>query len=475
MVRPRKTFEDVYGMEAAKGVTGKEKIKSSMQANVQDNGYIITSNKPYNNAAPPMATPPTSVYNAGVANSCRRRSARPYGKGPSGGNGPKYPKAGEHDVDIGRNICGVAPKQSSFRGDNKAYKSYPEASNKNVGNDAGLPANLQQQHQHQHSHHHNHHSLGQDNATEDEDKDDDTEEFFQLIRQTVEKAIGKSISELLNRNFKELSLKVDRLSGDLKNTNQTLRKMQTDLNKKIVHCGEENSRRFNFLCMKSEYDKMFYQQQTMMTSGVVPTNSSNDKKQTSHAKTFTNEPKDKAADVEAPLAPCTCRSVRNKHSPSIPKMSTARVARKSSSDEQNIGQKSSEEGMREIINKLTRFCAEKLTKDSKQDEQPSGSSRKIAIDPMEANGAFNGARDIMEGYHQAKTIQINRQIFDDDEFDMSTDSTTTPRSDDEAEAMPRPPPRDILTVRTQNLNQRQHMGCGDGDDRAGGDGNLVTI
>ncbi|XP_036346297.1 uncharacterized protein LOC118755575, partial [Rhagoletis pomonella] len=226
---------------------------------------------------------------------------------------------------------------------------------------------------------------------------------FELIRQTVENAIGKSISDLLNRNFRELSAKVDRFSAELKSTNALLNKLQTDINNKVVHYGEENSRHFRYLCMKSEYDKMFYQHHTMLasTSGTHPTAAPNPPAAQPQKHCSGSKPSTSTNECEKAQNSCSCRSTI-KSSPSEP--------HKTSSEERSIGQKSSEIGMREVLEHIQRFCTQMQMSELKCDDQPLPKSN---------------------SYRLEEAMKISKPVFDedDDEFQMSSDGMT-PRSDE---------------------------------------------
>ncbi|XP_075145586.1 uncharacterized protein LOC142220376 [Haematobia irritans] len=476
--RSRRTLEEVYGnkIETAKLLPdGNGKIKGLLQTNMQDNGYIITSNRPYHTIPTTLAPPASVTSTMGGVNSSRRKSARPYGKS----NSQKY-RSGEEKDDCSKDMENVKAKTCRLNnaGTNASPINYENKTHRPPGNDTknyeGLPINSQnhQQQSHntyrnqQHSHHH-HQNQHHHHPTEDEDKDDDTEEFFQLIRQTVEKAIGKSISELLNRNFRDLSQKVDRFSADLKNTNELMKKMQMDLNNKIVHYGEETSRHFRYLCMKSEYDKMFYQHQTMMsTASVVPIN--HDLAKPNNIAKSSCESDAKTEDDQKTLIPCTCRSVSNTKTPIHPQTTISpKDPGKSSSDDQSIGHKSSDIGMREILDQIQRFCAQMQTsKDKHKDEKPSisGVQRRMKT----SNG------DILESYHQAKAMRLNDHFFQDDDFIMSSDSST-PRSEDNEPIAPQN--YGNMTVRTSNAMRNHEIGAGgDGGGRiGGGDGDQMGM
>ncbi|KAH8382636.1 hypothetical protein KR009_004477 [Drosophila setifemur] len=107
-------------------------------------------------------------------------------------------------------------------------------------------------------------------ADDDVEKEDDPEEFFELIRQTVQTAVGNTISDALLKNFRDLGHKIERFSGELKQTNEHLDKLQEQVVSKVIYFGEENSRHFRYLCMKSEYDKMLFQHNQMMGGKPTP-------------------------------------------------------------------------------------------------------------------------------------------------------------------------------------------------------------
>ncbi|XP_014094980.1 uncharacterized protein [Bactrocera oleae] len=412
--RPRKSVEELY---ASKFETNpiKSQANNNMTKNARERdrgeygGYIITSNTPYNTSCQATSGNSASVNGNGntMGVSCmttgRRKSARPVT------NSIKQDKYFGKDekvlnLDDGKKDHSSSVKAKTARTEKNSYG--PPAAlynapniydNKNYTSFADNTAQKDLRVQ-EHTNHHRHH-----HANHDDDKDDDTEEFFELIRQTVENAIGKSISDLLNRNFRELSAKVDRFSAELKSTNSMLNKLQADLNNKVVHYGEENSRHFRYLCMKSEYDKMFYQHHTMLASTsntqstAAPTPPSNHaEKRGSGSKQSTS-----VNECEKGQNSCSCRSTI-KTPPSEP--------HKTSSEERSMSQKSSDMGMREVLEHIQRFCTQIQMSELKCDDQPLPKSN---------------------SYRLEDAMKISKPVFeeDDDDFQMSSDGMT-PRSDE---------------------------------------------
>ncbi|KAL5273257.1 hypothetical protein ACFFRR_000181 [Megaselia abdita] len=121
-----------------------------------------------------------------------------------------------------------------------------------------------QQHHHHHNLHQHQHQQPLSSNGDDEKDTDDSEEFFQLIRETVAESVKKTMKEVLDKNIKGLVGKVDEIADELKQMQSKVVKLQNEVAAKVVHYGEENSRHFRYLCMKSEYDKLFYQHQTMV-------------------------------------------------------------------------------------------------------------------------------------------------------------------------------------------------------------------
>uniref|UniRef100_A0A1B0G6X2 Uncharacterized protein n=1 Tax=Glossina morsitans morsitans TaxID=37546 RepID=A0A1B0G6X2_GLOMM len=431
--RQRKSIEELYG---SKYDASKSQVTNNASKNPRterDYGYIITSSTPYNSGGPIPATNTNSNSGNGAASTARRKSARTTTvKGAE-----KYYSKDEKilnldDLKKDHNIiksktsrvekCPYTTSTNMY--DNKTCGSvYTERHKESGGEAVGSHQHSHQQHSHPHQHQHHHHNHNHRTASHDDDKDDDTEEFFELIRQTVESAIGrnalghfqKSISDLLNRNFRELATKVERFSSELKNTNTLLNKLQTDLNNKVVHYGEENSRHFRYLCMKSEYDKMFYQHQSMIaavapsaTSQQVDKRSSGAKANTSNILGATVADNDKT-NAPTPI-PCTCRSNKSNTANEYKEL-----AHKQSSEDHSLSQKSSEMGMREVLEHIQRFCTQMQLNDLKCDHLP----------PNVQSSMKRGV------YRREDALKINEEIFqdDDDDLEISSDGMT-PRSDE---------------------------------------------
>lgn len=257
-----------------------------------------------------------------------------------------------------------------------------------------------------------------DDDDDNESKDDDPDEFFELIRQTVQKAIGSTISEILNTNFRDLTHKMDRFNGELKMTNENLDKLQDQVTNKVVHYGEENSRHFRYLCMKSEYDKMFYQHQTMMAGKQLPTEpgerpsqltvasqhpvvtsavsgsavnnvkpNTNFKYPTKLAKHFNaqklnnNNLKKETIDGNKVQNPCACRTTSKvshqqqqqqqlqQQQQQLLQLQQQTAETNNSVSDQSVSVKTSELDMREVLGHIQRFCTQMKLGDLKDNEQ----------------------------------------------------------------------------------------------------------
>ncbi|XP_017026854.1 uncharacterized protein [Drosophila kikkawai] len=278
-----------------------------------------------------------------------------------------------HQMQLTQNMVVQHPTQHQLHQQQMSHNSHNKQQQRH------LPY-LQQQQQHPHPHQKHSRGRGQPNPTsrahvsiadDDDEKEDDPEEFFELIRQTVQKAVGNTISDALLKNFRDLGQKVDRFSGELKQTNEQLEKLQEMVTSKVIYYGEENSRHFRYLCMKSEYDKMFYQHQSMMAGNPTPEMVSASKANLTEAasqasklgckpsqtlkhsgiKVSKNQSKIfTRRDLSDMVKPQT--SYHNK-----PKQQQKGMAepRKTCSD-QSLTAKSSEMGMREVLGQIQRFC-----------------------------------------------------------------------------------------------------------------------
>ncbi|EDV53596.1 bromodomain-containing protein DDB_G0280777 [Drosophila erecta] len=242
----------------------------------------------------------------------------------------------------------------------------------------------QQRLQHTHPHPHQKQSRGRQpvsttkvhvsTADDDEEKEDDPEEFFELIRQTVQTAVGNTISDALVKNFRDLSHKIERFSGELKQTNENLDRLQEQVTSKVVYYGEENSRHFRYLCMKSEYDKMFYQHQTLMNGKPTPEmlslSKANLEATASASKNLTRKPSKQQAEKvfkNPSKMPVSTKkdineSVKNSSAYRSISKSQQPAARRSSSD-QSLVVKSSEVDMREVLVHIQRYCNQVQLKD----------------------------------------------------------------------------------------------------------------
>lgn len=183
--KQRKAVEDVYG---GKFDTPKSQVTSTNQNSSQkpgtvvdrDCGYIISSNTPY--GAPPQLSAASHSGAPKSQNSgketFRRKTTRPSSRL-------------HNDKNIGKESHAThAERNSPVLYDNKHYGHYKETPAE------GVP----QHHHHQRNHHNHRHN------NYDEDKDDDTDEFFELIRRTVEGAIGVTI-----RSVRKLFIKKNKL------------------------------------------------------------------------------------------------------------------------------------------------------------------------------------------------------------------------------------------------------------------------
>lgn len=189
--RQRKTIEELYGnkFDTLKSQVAGNSAQKTIRPQEKDYGYLITTNAPYSGpmGVPPMVNTPIVKPLNTARESTRRKTARPSNKPviEKNFNKEKDPY-GMEDIKQEQNMkiktsrlsdktayC-TAPAPTPNVYDNKMYVNYKDVPME--GN------NKYQQHHHHHRQTHNH----------DEDKDDDTDEFFELIRHTVENAIGAS-------------------------------------------------------------------------------------------------------------------------------------------------------------------------------------------------------------------------------------------------------------------------------------------
>lgn len=189
--RQRKTVEELYGgkFETSKShvvTTNHNSGQKTGRITERDYGYIISSNTPFNGAAnlnPSTGNSSSSkTYNSNSGKeTSRRKSARPCNKSANEKHCNKESfevKALPIQNSKTEKVPFVSPVRANMY-DNKICGTY-----KDIPGD-GAPQH--HQHHHQHNNHHNHHySVA---GGHDEDKDD-TDEFFELIRRTVESAIG---------------------------------------------------------------------------------------------------------------------------------------------------------------------------------------------------------------------------------------------------------------------------------------------
>ncbi|XP_037955489.1 uncharacterized protein LOC119685316 isoform X1 [Teleopsis dalmanni] len=398
--KTRKSVEELYGTkyEIPPAKANVNVVQKTARID-REHGYIM-NNSPYNACNKLSGAPP--VPNSSVIGTTRRRTGRPQ---PITNEKPSY----QQKDDMPDNKRDSFVKQRTGRME-KSYAN--QVYDKNYENEK-----KKEQHHVHHNHHHN------NNANYDEDKDDDTEEFFELIRQTVESAIAvnnKSITDVFNRNFRDLSAKIDRFSTELKATNAALNKMQNDMNNKVIHYGEENSRHFRYLCMKSEYDKMFYQHHAMMTQNLKPEKGGGavggggvavggggvgggggGGNMSCNKSNVTNE-------TDLKLKTCPCRSNRTLQA----------EPHKSSSEDQiigNISNKSSEMGMREVLEHIQRFCNQMQMGDMKTDD-------------VTKNNVLFHMENAMK---LVKPPMFEEDDDEDEDFQISSDGMT-PRSDDQS-------------------------------------------
>ncbi|XP_030565259.1 uncharacterized protein LOC115765733 [Drosophila novamexicana] len=367
---------------------------------------------------------------------------------------------------------------------------------------------LQLQHQQQHQrgpvHPQQHGGMHAPVGTDDDDKDEDPEEFFELIRQTVRKAVGTTISEMVTRNFRDLAGKMERFSNELRMTNENLGKLQNEVTNKVTHYGEENTRHFRYLCMKSEYDKMFYQQQALTagkrqppkvapapsvkpnpTPPALPTRVAKQAaafnlkaaKQLTARKLGHGNQKKAPNECVKVQNPCACRST-SKSSHQQP------TEEHQSSSEHSVVVKSSELGVREVLGQIQRFCTQMQLSDMKEEQQKynpqpglsnmelngktSSASANLAVNPSYNNGKPKahipigappaGARDM-----ELETPVDSMDEIEIDNFQYSSDEMSSYSDDSEVKFSGSTTARAPLqSSRVKLPIQHSNKGAGDG-------------
>ncbi|EDV93672.1 mediator of RNA polymerase II transcription subunit 15 [Drosophila grimshawi] len=347
----------------------------------------------------------------------------------------------------------------------------------------------QQQQQLRPAHAHQRGGMQPPAVTEDEEKDEDPEELFELIRQTVRRAVGTTISEVVNRNFRDMAGKMERFSNELKMTNDYLGKLQNEVTNKVIHYGEENTRHFRYLCMKSEYDKMFYQQQKL-TSGnqtaskVAPTPVVNHNttpvssrvsklttafKNVKSGKQFTAGRTGHGNQLKAANEcvngqnPCACCST-SKSSHQHP------TGEHQSSSAQSVNVKSTGLGVREVLGQIQRFCTQMQINDLKE-EMPIYPSpielSKMGLCEKTSPISNNNAKAVAST-HAALDADLETPVDSTDEidnFDYSSDAMSSFSDGDDSmdtlsgNTIARPP---MDSSRAKQQIHHSNKGAGDG-------------
>lgn len=185
--------------------------------------------------------------------------------------------------------------------------------------------------------------------------------------------------------------------------------------------GEENTRHFRYLCMKSEYDKMFYQHQTLI-AGKQPAT-----KMSSTMPVPTKGAKQSAVfnqkSVKQQLAPSKLGQGDTKK---VPKESVKsqnpfgfQSNTKSAVQQQGLQQKndiqlspqqsnSSDMGVREVLGQIQRFCTQMQLNDLK-DEQPKYNSL-TRLHQMELNNIHASGSNIMSNNAADNDAKIKSRI-----------------------------------------------------------------
>lgn len=81
--------------------------------------------------------------------------------------------------------------------------------------------------------------------------------FFDALKETVEEVFQEKMEGVVG-TIQKLSKKVDDVSSNFQKIESTVAALCSELNDRIMYYGEEHSRHFGYICMKLEYDKLFY-------------------------------------------------------------------------------------------------------------------------------------------------------------------------------------------------------------------------
>lgn len=140
----------------------------------------------------------------------------------------------------------------------------------------------------------------------------------------------------------------------------------------VIYFGEENSRHFRYLCMKSEYDKMFYQHQSLMngkpTQEMLTLSKANLEAAASVSQNLTQKPSHSLKQQPGKVIRNQSKmpiSAKKDHNESLMNSSAYRsickaqqpvLAAQKSSSEQSLVVKSSDVGVQEVLDNIQRYC-----------------------------------------------------------------------------------------------------------------------
>lgn len=204
--------------------------------------------------------------------------------------------------------------------------------------------------------------------------------------------------------------------------------------------GEENTRHFRYLCMKSEYDKMFYQHQTLI-AGKQPTT-----KMSSTMPVPTKVAKQSAVfnqkSVKQQLAPG--KLAQGDNTKKVPKESVKsqnpfgfQSNTKTAVQQQQVLQQkndkqlspqqsnSSDMGVREVLGQIQRFCTQMQLNDLK-DEQPKYNSltrlHQMDLNNIHASGSNMMPNNAADNDAKLKSRISAANIVDEAELETTIDS-----------------------------------------------------